>query len=85
MIEATLATGWTPRARRLPAARVPARRRLRAGGAAATCRCGVVINEYVELAHAFLSSDEAGFINAVLDRLAGELRPAEAPAPPTPA
>jgi N utilization substance protein B len=35
----------------------------------------VVINEYVELAHAFLSKDEARFINAVLDRLAGQLRP----------
>ena len=29
----------------------------------------VVINEYVELAHDFLSRDEARFINAVLDRL----------------
>ena len=40
----------------------------------------VVINEYVELAHDFLSKDEARFINAVLDRLAGQLRPsAEGP------
>ncbi|HEX5795197.1 MAG TPA: transcription antitermination factor NusB, partial [Geminicoccaceae bacterium] len=46
----------------------------------------VVINEYVELAHAFLSRDEAGFINAVLDRLAGQLRPADDPGPaPAPA
>ena len=43
----------------------------------------VVINEYVELAHAFLSKDEARFINAVLDRLAGQLRArAEDPAGP---
>ena len=42
---------------------------------------GIVINEYVALAHAFLSSEEAGFVNAVLDRLAGELRP-ETPAQP---
>ena len=43
---------------------------------------GVVINEYVALAHAFLSPDEAGFVNAVLDRLARELRP-EGPAAPS--
>jgi N utilization substance protein B len=43
----------------------------------------VVINEYVELAHAFLSKDEARFINAVLDRLARQLRPgADDPAEP---
>jgi transcription termination factor NusB len=29
----------------------------------------------VELAHAFLSRDEGRFINAVLDRLARQLRP----------
>ena len=40
-----------------------------------------MINEYVELAHAFLSRDEAGFINAVLDRLAPKLRPEAGPAP----
>lgn len=35
----------------------------------------VVVNEYVALAHAFLPADEAGFVNAVLDRLAERLRP----------
>jgi len=30
----------------------------------------VVITEYVELAHAFLNKEDAGFLNAVLDRLA---------------
>lgn len=34
----------------------------------------VVANEYVALAHAFLPPDEAGFVNAVLDRLAERLR-----------
>jgi transcription antitermination protein NusB len=34
----------------------------------------VVINEYVGLAHDFLAPDDAGFVNAVLDRLASELR-----------
>ena len=35
----------------------------------------VVINEYVGLAHDFLPSDDAGFVNAVLDRLVVTLRP----------
>ncbi|MGH1478554.1 MAG: transcription antitermination factor NusB [Geminicoccales bacterium] len=30
----------------------------------------VAINEYLELAHAFLSKEDAGFLNAVFDRLA---------------
>jgi N utilization substance protein B len=40
-----------------------------------------VINEYLELAHAFLEKDDIGFINAVLDRLATEAR-AASPAEP---
>jgi transcription antitermination protein NusB len=38
----------------------------------------VVINEYVEVANAFVERSEAGFINGVLDRLAKSLRPAAA-------
>lgn len=40
----------------------------------------VVINEYVELAHAFFAGREPSLVNAVLDRLAARLRdvPAEA-------
>ena len=34
----------------------------------------VVINEYLELAHAFLEKDDTGFMNAVLDRLAADAR-----------
>ncbi|MEE8371442.1 MAG: transcription antitermination factor NusB [Sphingomonadales bacterium] len=34
----------------------------------------VVINEYLDIAHAFLDSKEVGFINGVLDRLAREVR-----------
>ena len=37
----------------------------------------VVINEYVEIAHAFYGEREPGFVNSVLDRLARELRPTE--------
>jgi N utilization substance protein B len=81
-IEATLATGWS-----LVRAGYLLRAFLRAGAfELAACRnvpAGVVVNEYVALAHAFLSSEEAGFVNAVLDRLAGELRP-EPPAQPVP-
>ncbi len=35
----------------------------------------VVINEYVDAAHAFFSGKEPAFVNAVLDRLAREVRP----------
>ena len=37
----------------------------------------VVINEYVDAAHAFFAGKEPAFVNAVLDRLARELRPGE--------
>ncbi|MEQ8283242.1 MAG: transcription antitermination factor NusB [Parvibaculum sp.] len=34
----------------------------------------VVINEYVDVAHAFFEGDEPGVVNAVLDRLGREIR-----------
>ena len=34
----------------------------------------VIINEYVDLAHAFYGDGEPRFVNGVLDRLAGEIR-----------
>ena len=34
----------------------------------------VIINEYVDLAHAFYGEGEPRFVNGVLDRLAGEIR-----------
>ena len=37
----------------------------------------VVITEYVDVAAAFLARDEVGMINAVLDALARQIRPAE--------
>lgn len=45
----------------------------------------VVINEYLELAHAFLEKDDTGFLNAVLDRLAVEARTPAGAAPSEPA
>lgn len=43
----------------------------------------VVINEYVDLAHAFFAGKEPAFVNAVLDRLAHNIRPAEEPPDPS--
>ena len=37
----------------------------------------VVVSEYVDVAHAFLDSDETGMVNAVLDQLARQLRAGE--------
>jgi N utilization substance protein B len=37
----------------------------------------VVIDQYVELAHAFFNGDEPSFVNAVLDKLARRMRAAE--------
>lgn len=74
LIEATLAEGWT-----LARAGYLLRALLRAGAYELADRpdvpVRVVIDEYVALAHAFLSPDDAGFVNAVLDRLARQLRP----------
>jgi N utilization substance protein B len=54
---------------------------LRAGGAELAMLDGpptrVVINEYLDVAHGFFTGDEPGLANAVLDRLARVLRPAE--------
>jgi N utilization substance protein B len=83
-IEARLGEGWT-----LRRAGYVLRAFLRAGAfELAMCPevpAEVVIDEYVALAHAFLSPDDAGFVNAVLDGLAKELRPGTESAPqPTP-
>lgn len=83
MIAATLAEGWS-----LQRAGYLLRAFLRAGAYELASKpevpVSVVINEYVELAHAFLSRDEARFINAVLDRLARQLRPDTQAAAETP-
>ena len=38
---------------------------------------GVVVKEYVDLAHSFFSGKEPGMVNGVLDKLARQLRPGE--------
>jgi len=76
MIDRTLAEGW-------PLKRVEAVMRavLRAGAyelkARADIPARVVITEYVAVASAFFEREEAGMTNAVLDRLARQLRPGE--------
>jgi N utilization substance protein B len=69
MIDAALAESW-------PLKRIDAilRAILRAGAYELTGRHDipprVTITEYVDIAHAFLDREEAGMVNAVLDRLA---------------
>lgn len=75
-INAALSRGW-------PLKRIEAilRAVLRAGAYELACRpdvpARVVIAEYVDVAAAFVDEDETGMVNAVLDQLAHELRPAE--------
>jgi N utilization substance protein B len=38
----------------------------------------VIINEYLEIAHAFFGGDEPGVVNGVLDAVGREVRPGEA-------
>jgi N utilization substance protein B len=76
-IEKTLSAGWS-----LARLGYLLRAFLRAGAFELFHRPDVptkaVINEYLELAHAFLEKDDVGFLNGVLDRLAAEARPAAA-------
>jgi N utilization substance protein B len=54
---------------------------MRAGAYELLARGGVparvIINEYVDLAHAFFAGAEPRMVNGVLDRLARSLRPGE--------
>ena len=76
MIDKALLGGW-------PLKRVEALLRavLRAGAFELSSRSDVparvVVAEYVDVAHAFLDGDETGMVNAVLDRIARQLRAAE--------
>ncbi len=73
LIDTTLAAGW-------PLARVEAVMRAMLRAATYELRkrkdipARVVITEYVDVAAAFLAREETGMINAVLDKIARELR-----------
>ncbi len=76
MIASALAEGWA-----LDRLDAVLRAILRAGAWELTAEIGtppkVVINEYVNVAHAFFEDKEPGFVNGVLDRLARVVRPVE--------
>ena len=85
MIDGALGTGWT-----VARLEVLMRAILRAGVFELLERADVpvkvVINEYVEVAHAFFDRGEPGMVNGVLDNVARHLRPTdELTAPTTPA
>ncbi len=76
MIAPTLAEGWT-----LDRLETILRAILWAGAYELLARpdvpLQVVINEYIEVTHAFFAGREPAFVNGVLDRLARLLRPGE--------
>ena len=76
MIDEQLASGW-----RLQRIDSILRAILRSGAFELVERLDVparvVINEYIDVAHAFFNNDEPKVVNGVLDRLAHRLRPAE--------
>lgn len=76
LVEKQLATGW-----RLGRVDSILRAILRAGAFELIERADVpgrvVINEYIDIAHAFFAGDEPKVVNGVLDKLARRLRPAE--------
>ncbi|HVY57798.1 MAG TPA: transcription antitermination factor NusB [Xanthobacteraceae bacterium] len=73
LIDAALASGW-------PLRRIETilRAVLRAGtyelDRKSDIPARVVVSEYVDVAHAFVDSDETGLVNAVLDQIARQLR-----------
>jgi N utilization substance protein B len=79
-IDSALAHGWT-----LARLEILLQAILRTGAyelsALAEVPKKVVINEYVEIAHAFFSGKEPGLVNAVLDQLAIRFRGQAAPHP----
>ena len=83
LIAASLATGWT-----MDRLELLLRAVLRVGAYEMMARpstpAKVVINEYIEIAHAFFDQGVPGLVNGVLDRLARELREAEVTTAPEP-
>ena len=83
LISGALVEGW-----RMERLELVLRAVLRAGTVELLARpaapARVVIDEYVDVAHAFFANSVPGFVNGVLDRLARDLRPAEFDAPDGP-
>jgi N utilization substance protein B len=84
LVDQQLATGW-----RLVRVDSILRAILRAGSfellERADVPARVVINEYINVAHAFFDEDEPKVVNGILDRIARRLRAAEfEPTPPAP-
>jgi N utilization substance protein B len=79
LVDQQLATGW-----RLVRVDAILRAILRAGGLElmemTDVPARVVIDEYVEVAHAFFEGDEPKVVNGVLDQIARKVRPGELPA-----
>ena len=77
LIAGRLAQGWT-----LERIDRPMRAILRAGAYELVARPDVpvatVINEYVDVAHAFYDKRESGFVNGLLDAIAKQARPVQA-------
>jgi len=75
LIQGNLAKGWTIERLDRPMLAI-----LRSGAyelvARADVPTGSVINEYVDVAHAFYDKRESGFINGLLDSIAKHARPA---------
>jgi N utilization substance protein B len=78
LLDGQLAAGW--RLKRIDSI---LRAILRAGAfeliERADVPAGVVINEYIDVAHAFFGGDEPKVVNGVLDQIARKLRPGELP------
>jgi transcription antitermination protein NusB len=76
LLSDALAPDWT-----LPRLEVVLRAVLRAGAYELLARqeipARVVLNEYVDIAHAFFAGKEPGLVNGALDRVARRLRPGE--------
>jgi transcription antitermination protein NusB len=76
LLKETLAPDWN-----LPRLEVVLRAVLRAGAYELLARlevpARVVLNEYVDIAHAFFSGKEPKLVNGVLDRIGHRLRPGE--------
>ena len=84
LVDQQLATGW-----RLVRVDSILRAILRAGSfellERADVPARVVINEYINVAHAFFDEDEPKVVNGILDRIARRLRAPEfEPTPPAP-